>query len=188
MRHKINRDQSRIRGNSQSHSIPVLSFNVLLSIVLRLIPGGISELCVMCGSSGAKTLVPAAYPMRVYSLCPRPCPCQTRFDLQCLSFRRPSKKQQQHKGSMESCSKFISIVANCDHTEPITTQEPQQYATCVFHYYSPSSLSSTTFAGGCSIFSALRRALFLCTCAQLTIIINRYYDRSLDIGSRRVSL
>lgn len=94
MRHKINRDQSRIRGNSQSHSIPVLSFNVLLSIVLRLIPGGISELCVMCGSSGAKTLVPAAYPMRVYSLCPRPCPCQTRFDLQCLSFRRPPSKKQ----------------------------------------------------------------------------------------------
>lgn len=80
MRHKINRDQSRIRGNSQSHSIPVLSFNVLLSIVLRLIPGGISKLCVMCGSSGAKTLVPAAYPMRVYSLCPRPCPCHARPD------------------------------------------------------------------------------------------------------------
>lgn len=26
-------------------------------------------------------------------------------------------------GSQELCSKFISIAANCDHTEPITAQE-----------------------------------------------------------------
>lgn len=55
---------------------------------------------------------------------------------------------------METCSKFISIAANCDHTEPITTQdlapeagEGERKRTRIEFSSSSSSSSSVTIAG-----------------------------------------